>query len=323
MSDEQNAAEVTPEEELEATMSEAQVEDLANEVTAEAEEETPAVQEEAAQEGVAEEKSSSLNLAEVMSELIPNKDKEKKVEEQFGEEQARIVAQAVVSAAKAADQPVDVEKSVAHFLNQFRTYARFLPGNWYIVHSYSGHERKVKANLEQRASTLGMENYIHEVLVPMEEIVEMKNTQRKKITRVRMPGYVMVRMGLDNDNAVLRLVKDTPAVTGFVGDSRLKDREDQIPTPLSFQEVYNMIAPGIEQSFLRALEEVAVATPEAAVKVEFEIGETVMVVNGPFTGQSASVAEIMPESKKLVVTLTLFGRDTQTELAMTDVSKEE
>ncbi|OKL48577.1 transcription termination/antitermination factor NusG [Boudabousia liubingyangii] len=219
--------------------------------------------------------------------------------------------------------PVDVEKAIRDRLNKFRNDLRLLPGNWYIVHSYSGHERKVKANLEQRRASLDMEDYIHEVVVPMEEVIEMKNATRKKITRVRMPGYVMVRMSLDPDNAVLRTVKDTPAVTGFVGDSRLKDREDQIPTPLSFQEAYAMLAPSVEQEFTRELEAAAVATPEKAVRVEFEIGENVTVINGPFAGQTATVAEVMPESKKLVVTLTLFGRDTSTELAMEDVSKQD
>ena len=219
--------------------------------------------------------------------------------------------------------PVDIDKALARHMQEFRTRLRLQPGDWYIVHSYSGHERKVKANLEQRSVSLGMQDYVHEVCVPMEDVVEMKNAQRKKVTRVRMPGYVMVRMDLDDDNQVLRLVKDTPAVTGFVGDSRLKDREDQVPTPLSAAEAYDMLAPSEEQSFMRELEAEAVATPTPTVKVEYEAGETVLVTAGPFMGHTATVADVMPEAKKLVVTLTLFGRDTQTELAMADVSKEE
>ncbi|OKL48774.1 transcription termination/antitermination factor NusG [Boudabousia marimammalium] len=219
--------------------------------------------------------------------------------------------------------PVDAEQALAKHMREYQTALRLQPGDWYVIHSYSGHERKVKANLEQRAESLGMAEFIHEVVVPMEEVVEMKNAQRKKITRVRMPGYVMVRMNLDDDNQVLRLVKDTPAVTGFVGDSRLKSREDQIPTPLSIPEAYEMLAPSEEQRFMRELEAEAVNTPAPVVKVEYEIGESVMVTAGPFLGQTATVADVMPEAKKLVVTLTLFGRDTQTELLMSDVSKED
>ena len=219
--------------------------------------------------------------------------------------------------------PLDAAAVVKQRLNEFRRELRMKEGHWYIVHAYSGHERKVKANLEQRANSLGMASYIHEVVVPMEEVIEMKNTQRKRISRVRMPGYVMVRMSLDADNNVLRLVKDTPAITGFVGDSKLKDREDQIPTPLSTSEAYDMLAPQVEQETLAELEAAAIATPERAIKVEYEVGEIVTVINGPFAGQSATVAEVMPESKKLVVTLTLFGRDTSTELAMEDVRKED
>ncbi|MBV7363435.1 transcription termination/antitermination protein NusG [Actinomycetaceae bacterium TAE3-ERU4] len=223
----------------------------------------------------------------------------------------------------ADSRPVDVQEVIRRRLNEFRNELRTKPGDWYIVHSYSGHERKVKANLEQRASSLGMEDYIHEVLVPMEEIIEMKNATRKRVTRVRMPGYVMVRMSLDSDNAVLRTVKDTPAVTGFVGDSRLKDRENQIPTPLSLPEAYAMLAPQVEQEVIAELEAAAVATPAKAIKVEYEAGETVSVINGPFAGQSATVSEVMPEAKKVVVTLTLFGRDTSTELSMEDIRKED
>lgn len=223
----------------------------------------------------------------------------------------------------AEDGPIDVEKALAKHMQEFRTTLRTQPGAWYIVHSYSGHERKVKANLEQRSVSLGLTDYIHDVAVPMEEVIEMKNAQRKKVTRVRMPGYVMVRMTLDDDNQVLRLVKDTPAVTGFVGDSRLKDREDQVPVPLSAIEAYDMLAPSEEQAFMREMEAEALATPSPTVKVEYEIGETVLVTAGPFTGHTATVADVMTEAKKLVVTLTLFGRDTQTELAMADVSKEE
>lgn len=184
------------------------------------------------------------------------------------------------------------------------------PGDWYVIHTYSGHERKVRANLEQRISNYHMEDKIFRVEVPMEEVVEFQGTNRKLVQRVRLPGYVLVCM--DMDEASWRVVKETPAVTGFVGDQ-------YDPFPLSIDEVVDMLAPGLLTSEQVAAEAKAAEQPLADMK--FDVGEIVTVTDGPFEMRSAEIVEIMPLTQKLRVLVTIFERETPVELSFDQVKK--
>ena len=193
-----------------------------------------------------------------------------------------------------------------------------LPGKWYVIHSYAGFERKVKANIEQRKSTLEVEDDIYQIEVPMEDVVEIKNGQRKMVTRVRIPGYVLVRMDLNEDT--WSVVRHTPGVTGFVGNAHN-------PTPLRFEEAFNMLKSLVE------VKEVAGAKGGAAKKgaaaaarvipaeVDFEVGETITIKEGSFAGLPGTISEIKPESGKLTVLVSLFERETPVELSFDQVTK--
>ncbi|MEU1971073.1 transcription termination/antitermination protein NusG [Microbacterium sp. NPDC019599] len=200
----------------------------------------------------------------------------------------------------------------------FRTELRSLPGKWYVIHSYAGFERKVKANIEQRKSTLEVEEEIYQIEVPMEDVVEIKNGQRKMVTRVRIPGYVLVRMELNEDT--WSVVRHTPGVTGFVGNAHN-------PTPLRFEEAFNMLKSLVE------IKETAPAKAGAAKKgaaaaarvipaeVDFEVGETITIKEGSFAGLPGTISEIKPESGKLTVLVSLFERETPVELSFDQVTK--
>lgn len=199
----------------------------------------------------------------------------------------------------------------------FRAELRMLPGKWYVIHSYAGFERKVKANIEQRKSTLEVEDDIYQVEVPMEDVVEIKNGQRKMVTRVRIPGYVLVRMELNEDT--WSVVRHTPGVTGFVGNAHN-------PTPLRFEEAFNMLKALVEvkdvptAKSIAAKGGVAVARPVAA-EVDFEVGETITIKEGSFAGLPGTISEIKPESGKLTVLVSLFERETPVELSFDQVTK--
>ncbi|WP_309129720.1 transcription termination/antitermination protein NusG [Microbacterium sp.] len=199
----------------------------------------------------------------------------------------------------------------------FRADLRMLPGKWYVIHSYAGFERKVKANIEQRKSTLEVEDEIYQVEVPMEDVVEIKNGQRKMVTRVRIPGYVLVRMELNEDT--WSVVRHTPGVTGFVGNAHN-------PTPLRFEEAFNMLKSLVEvkdvptAKSIAAKGGVAVARPVMA-EVDFEIGETITIKEGSFAGLPGTISEIKPESGKLTVLVSLFERETPVELSFDQVTK--
>lgn len=200
----------------------------------------------------------------------------------------------------------------------FRADLRMLPGKWYVIHSYAGFERKVKANIEQRKSTLEVEEEIYQIEVPMEDVVEIKNGQRKMVTRVRIPGYVLVRMELNEDT--WSVVRHTPGVTGFVGNAHN-------PTPLRFEEAFNMLKSLVE------IKEVAPAKAGGAKKgqaasarvipaeVDFEVGETITIKEGSFAGLPGTISEIKPESGKLTVLVSLFERETPVELSFDQVTK--
>ncbi|GAB3595079.1 transcription termination/antitermination protein NusG [Microbacterium tumbae] len=199
----------------------------------------------------------------------------------------------------------------------FRQDLRLLPGKWYVIHSYAGFERKVKANIEQRKSTLEVEDDIYQIEVPMEDVVEIKNGQRKMVTRVRIPGYVLVRMELNEDT--WSVVRHTPGVTGFVGNAHN-------PTPLRFEEAFNMLKSLVEVKDVSTAKNVqskggvAVARPLPA-EVDFEVGETITIKEGSFAGLPGSISEIKPESGKLTVLVSLFERETPVELSFDQVTK--
>ena len=190
---------------------------------------------------------------------------------------------------------------------EFKTQLRRLPGDWYVVHSYAGYENRVKANLENRISSLNMEEHIFQVEVPMEEVTEIKNGQRKQIRRVRIPGYVLVRMDLTDES--WGAVRHTPGVTGFVGHTHQ-------PVPLSLDEVFSMLAPTLQPA------EGGQAKAKAEVKVvDFEVGESVTVMEGPFETLPATISEINPDAQKLKVLVSIFGRETPVELSFNQVAK--
>jgi transcription termination/antitermination protein NusG len=199
---------------------------------------------------------------------------------------------------------------VADFKADLRT--RF--GDWYVIHSYAGYENRVKANLETRIQTLNMEDFIFEIEVPMEEVTEIKNGQKKQVRRVRMPGYVLVRMDLTDES--WGAVRHTPGVTGFVGNAHQ-------PVPLSIDEVFTMLAPNFEAA--AAADGSGAASGSGAPKdvrvVDFEVGESVTVMEGPFETLPATISEINPDTQKLKVLVSIFGRETPVELSFAQVAK--
>lgn len=200
-------------------------------------------------------------------------------------------------------------------LLQLKMHLRSAPGGWYVIHSYSGHENRVKTQLATRTETQDMEDYIFEVQVPMEDATEVKNGQKKIVRRVRIPGYVLVRMDLTTES--WRVVRDTPGVTGFVGDATN-------PTPLTFDEIYSMLEPsvGLPEKKRSAGGTAAASKPAAAQKMpDFHVGESVTVMDGPFETMPATISEIHTEAQKLQVLVSIFGRETPVELAFDQVAK--
>jgi len=201
----------------------------------------------------------------------------------------------------------DVEEDpVAAFKAQLRSQL----GDWYVIHSYAGYENRVKANLENRRQSLNMEDYIYAVEVPMEEVVEIKNAQRKVVKRVRIPGYVLVRMDLTDES--WGAVRHTPGVTGFVGHTHQ-------PVPLTLDEVFSMLAPSLEPKTPTTAASAAKAASQ--IKVDFTIGESVTVTDGPFDTLPATISEISAENQKLKVLVSIFGRETPVELSFSQVAK--
>jgi len=218
--------------------------------------------------------------------------------------------------AEAAVLAVEDEDEVASDpYEEFRAELRSKIGKWYVIHSYAGFERRVKQNIENRMVSMNMEDFIFEVQVPMEDVVEIKNGQRKMVNRVRIPGYVLVRMDLNEDS--WSVVRHTPGVTGFVGNAHN-------PTPLRFEEAFSM---------LKSLVQIEAAPAKGAAKgqkaaarvipaeVDFEIGETITIKEGSFAGLPGSISEIKPESGKLTVLVSLFERETPVELSFDQVTK--
>ncbi len=244
--------------------------------------------------------------------------------------------EALVDGAAAADEPVDdvpadaastedapaendpaedeIDAPVADALAEFRERLYNQVGDWYVVHTYSGMEKRVKANLENRTTSLNAEDFIFEIVVPTEEVAEIKNGQRKLVKRTVLPGYVLVRMDLTDES--WGVVRHTPSVTGFVGNSHQ-------PVPLSLAEVESMLAPAVEAEVATATD-----TPEKqqakASKVEFTdfaVSDSVMVVDGPFATLHATITEINIDAQRVKALVEIFGRETPVELSFTQIQK--
>lgn len=200
--------------------------------------------------------------------------------------------------------------------DEFRNELRAKPGKWYVIHSYAGFEKRVKQNIENRRVSMAMEDYVFQVEVPMEDVVEIKNGQRKLVNRVRIPGYVLVRMDLNEDS--WSVVRHTPGVTGFVGNSHN-------PRPLRFEEAFNMLKSLVQIVEAPAAKGSASKGKSAArvipAEIDFEIGETITIKEGSFAGLPGSISEIKAESGKLIVLVSLFERETPVELSFDQVTK--
>ncbi|HYZ53737.1 MAG TPA: transcription termination/antitermination protein NusG [Streptosporangiaceae bacterium] len=213
------------------------------------------------------------------------------------------------AAAEAAVEPEVGDSAEARLdadpVEEFMRQLRAMPGDWYVVHSYAGYENRVKTNLENRISSLNMEDYIFQIEVPVHKVTEVKQGKRQQVSEKVLPGYILVRMELTDESWAV--VRNTPGVTGFVG---LSSR----PSPLSLQEVAGLLAPEPE-------EQIKQAETAKAPSVDFAVGESVTVMDGPFATLPATVNEINADTQKLKVLVSIFGRETPVELSFDQVAK--
>jgi len=223
------------------------------------------------------------------------------------------VAGAAVAGAAVAEED-EAEEEEADPVEELKAALRRAPGDWYVVHSYAGYENKVKTNLETRVQTLDVEDYIFQVEVPVEEVTEIKNGQRKLVNRKVLPGYILVRMELND--ASWGAVRNTPGVTGFVGATSK-------PSPLSLNEVLKFLLPAQEQRKAAAGGRTTAGDGALAstIVVDYVIGESVTVMDGPFATLPATINEVNAEQQKLKVLVSIFGRETPVELSFTQVAK--
>ncbi|MFF0744559.1 transcription termination/antitermination protein NusG [Streptomyces sp. NPDC004111] len=214
--------------------------------------------------------------------------------------------------AEADAEPAEPVDPIAALREELRT----LPGEWYVIHTYAGYEKRVKANLEQRAVSLNVEEFIYQAEVPEEEIVQIKNGERKNVRQNKLPGYVLVRMDLTNES--WGVVRNTPGVTGFVGNA-------YDPYPLTLDEIVKMLAPEAEEKAAReAAEAEGKPAPQRKMEVQvldFEVGDAVTVTDGPFATLQATINEINPDSKKVKGLVEIFGRETPVELSFDQIQK--
>ena len=217
-------------------------------------------------------------------------------------------AESLADEAGDADEKAEQDEAadpVESAREEFQRELRMLPGDWYVVHSYAGYENRVKTNLESRISSLNMEDYIFQIEVPVHQVTEIKGGKRQQVQEKVLPGYILVRMDLTDESWAV--VRNTPGVTGFVG---LSSR----PSPLQLGEVASLLAPEPEPGTKQA----EAARPST---VEFEVGESVTVMDGPFATLPATVNEINPDTQKLKVLVSIFGRETPVELSFDQVTK--
>lgn len=210
-----------------------------------------------------------------------------------------------------AEEVAPAEEAEIDPVTAFAEKMRILPGEWYVVHSYAGLENRVKSNIENRINSLNMEDYIYQVEVPIEEVTEIKQGQRKQIRRNKFPGYVLVRMDLTDES--WGAVRHTPGVTGFVGHAHT-------PAPLSLPEVVAILAPKPEKKIVTGAGGQTTTIKEVSV-VDFSVGDSVTVIDGPFATLQATISEINADSQKVVGLVEIFGRETPVELGFNQVQK--
>ena len=233
--------------------------------------------------------------------------------DQATDEQAQSEQDAPEEQTAETTEDEDTEQDAgAKAVEEFSKSLRTLEGKWYGLHTYSGYEKRVKTNVESRVASFGMEDKIFQVEVPMEEVEKHTEKGKKVITRVRVPGYVLIRM-LPDENA-RRIVRETEGVTGFVGPT--KD-----PAPLTRKEVVSMMAPMIASEALKAAGDKPAAAKKRKLEVSYAPGDQVTVTDGPFTTMAAVVSEVDPSTQKLTVLVSIFGRDTPVELGFNQVEK--
>ncbi|WP_405414356.1 transcription termination/antitermination protein NusG [Streptomyces rubiginosohelvolus] len=272
--------------------------------------------------GASESAKDELDIVEAADSVDPDQAEAAEGEDTAAEEAAEVVETAEnveEEAAEAADEeeaepaePAAPADPIAALRDELRT----LPGEWYVIHTYAGYEKRVKANLEQRAVSLNVEEFIYQAEVPEEEIVQIKNGERKNVRQNKLPGYVLVRMDLTNES--WGVVRNTPGVTGFVGNA-------YDPYPLTLDEIVKMLAPEAEEKAAREAAE-AEGKPAPARKVEvqvldFEVGDSVTVTDGPFATLQATINEINADSKKVKGLVEIFGRETPVELSFDQIQK--
>jgi len=233
------------------------------------------------------------------------------------DDDADVDAFAAAAAAVQADEEEAEPEEPGDPLEELRSRLRSQIGDWYVVHTYSGMENRVKGNLENRINSLNMEDYIFEIIVPTEEVAEIKNGQRRMVKRTVLPGYVLVRMDLTDES--WSTVRHTPSVTGFVGNS-------QKPVPLSLEEVEKMLAPAVVAAAEAAAAEAGAAPAKTAAKkkvevADFGVGDSVMVVDGPFATLHATITEINADAQRIKALVEIFGRETPVELSFSQIQK--
>ncbi|MEU8511794.1 transcription termination/antitermination protein NusG [Kitasatospora sp. NPDC048722] len=223
------------------------------------------------------------------------------------------VEEPAAEAEEAEEEAAEVEEAVeVDPVAKFREDLRFMPGEWYVIHTYAGYENRVKQNLEQRAVSLNVEEYIFQAEVPQEEVVQIKNGDRKTIRQNKLPGYVLVRMDLTPES--WGVVRNTPGVTGFVGNA-------YDPYPLTLDEVVKMLAPDVERQAAKEAGKPSPVKPSEIQVLDFEVGDSVTVTDGPFATLQATINEINPDSKKVKGLVEIFGRETPVELSFDQIQK--
>ncbi|MFI6861913.1 transcription termination/antitermination protein NusG [Streptomyces sp. NPDC050421] len=240
---------------------------------------------------------------------------EEPAEAEAGEDESAEAPEAEEAADEADEEEAEPAEPV-DAVTALREELRTLPGEWYVIHTYAGYEKRVKANLEQRAVSLNVEEFVYQAEVPEEEIVQIKNGERKNVRQNKLPGYVLVRMDLTNES--WGVVRNTPGVTGFVGNA-------YDPYPLTLDEIVKMLAPEAEEKAAREAAE-AEGKPAPSRKVEvqvldFEVGDSVTVTDGPFATLQATINEINADSKKVKGLVEIFGRETPVELSFDQIQK--
>ncbi|MEV4556602.1 transcription termination/antitermination protein NusG [Kitasatospora sp. NPDC049285] len=261
---------------------------------------------------------------EIVDEADAAEDEVEAADEEAGEpaevaavhevDEAEAAAEEAVAeeAADAEETEEPAEEVESDPVAEFREQLRRAPGEWYVIHTYAGYENRVKQNLEQRSVSLNVEDYIFESQVPQEEVVQIKNGDRKTIRQNKLPGYVLVRMDLTPES--WGVVRNTPGVTGFVGNA-------YDPYPLTLDEVVKMLAPDVERAAAKEAGKPSPVKPSEIQVLDFEVGDSVTVTDGPFATLQATINEINPDSKKVKGLVEIFGRETPVELSFDQIQK--